>query len=85
MLVALAAATLGMPLMLGGCSRRFKQTVRNNPECVTQAGINQNKIDNCLSGTRRRDEFNTCLASRGVGQMKIDRLNQCIDAHRYSY
>ncbi|MGH7916266.1 MAG: hypothetical protein ACREQE_02265 [Candidatus Binataceae bacterium] len=76
--------SLALLVSLGGCAARFKDTARNNPECATAAQIRPSKVNDCLSGTRHRDEFNTCLASRGVPPWQLKRFNGCIDARRHS-
>ncbi|MGH8014239.1 MAG: hypothetical protein ACREQ4_17250 [Candidatus Binataceae bacterium] len=80
----LIGASLALLVSLGGCAARFKDIARNNPECSTAAQIPPFKVNDCLSTTRHRDEFNTCLTSRGVPPWQLKRLNDCIDAHRHS-
>lgn len=79
-LVALLSAAL---MLFSGCAggRVYMSTLRNYPDCVTQAQINRAKVDACMDSTNKVD-FNACLVDRKVPQNKIDALNRCVDSHR---
>jgi hypothetical protein len=79
-LIGLLSAAL---MLVSGCSsgRVYMSTLRNYPDCVTQAQISRAKADACMDSTDKAD-FNACLADRKVPQNKIDVLNRCVDSHR---
>lgn len=72
-------------MLVSGCAsgRVYMSTLRNYPECVTQAQISPAKVDACMDSTGKTD-FNACLVDRKVPQNKIDVLNGCVDSHRRS-
>lgn len=83
---AVMTVVLGMLLLvIGGCSsasnRMYMTTLRNYPGCIDQAQINRGKANACMYSTDRAS-FNSCLASQGVPQVKIDNLNACVEARR---
>ena len=83
--IGLIGLLLGvLPLIAGCAGHAYRSTLQNNPECVTQANINRDKVDACMS-SRDRYDFSDCLASKGVKQSKIDDLNSCLDAHRRTF
>lgn len=84
---ALVGIVLGvLPLFGAGCAsgRMYMSTLRNYPDCVTQAQISRAKVDACMDSSDK-DSFNECLLSKKVPQSKIDVLNACVDSHRRSW
>lgn len=83
--IRLIGLVLGVLPLVEGCgSHAYRSNLQNNPECVTQANINRDKVNACMySGNR--SEFNDCLSSKGVKQSKINDLNTCLDAHRRTF
>jgi hypothetical protein len=81
----LCSILIASSLLLGACAASFKETARKNPECAAIAEIRPVKVEDCLSTTRHKDEFNTCLASRGVPPWQIERYDGCVRNHRNSY
>ena len=81
----LFAALSGVLALVGGCGSgaMYMTTLRNYPECVTQAQISRVKVDACMDSSDKTD-FNACLVDKKVPQSKIDVLNSCVDAHRRS-
>jgi len=77
---------LGAVTFLGGCAsgRVYMSTLRDYPQCVTQAGISRAKVDACMDSSSDKADFNSCLAGKQVPQPKIDELNACVDSHRRS-
>jgi hypothetical protein len=85
MKIGLIGLLLGMlPLVEGCAGHAFRSTLQNNPECVSQADVNRDKVNACMY-SRDRSDFNDCLASKGVKQSKINDLNACLDAHRRTF
>lgn len=84
--LALMRIILGaLPLLGAGCAggRMYMSTLRNYPDCVTQAQIARAKVDACMDSSDKAS-FNDCLVSKSVPQSKINVLNACVDSHRRS-
>lgn len=69
--------------LLAGCSsgRVYMATLRDNPDCVAQAGISRVKVNACMD-SRGKEDLNSCLSAQRVPQTKIANLNACVDARR---
>jgi hypothetical protein len=82
---ALIGIVLGvLPLFGAGCAgHMYMSTLRDYPNCVTQAQISRAKVDACMDSSDKAS-FNDCLLSQKVPQSKIDVLNACVDSHRRS-
>jgi hypothetical protein len=72
----------------GGCSEKFGDKVSEHRNCIGDAGIAPEKVDDCLHNTDgRREHVDVCLSSSMVPERKIARLNDCVEAseHRENY